>query len=230
MNRDFGVDDFLAPWSERMPSRKIYGSLYAVSEHVRPDAARVLWQRGLGIHADLICAASEDGTVSHRGVAPHELLQVRRRLPEARIELHLIVDAAPGSAGESHCVEMAIGLALEIGAERLALPRIPGVAAMTSLRRGHCEVWNEVTPTESARGAVHPDATGALVMLIEPGSTGKADPSLMNNLTRIARTGPVAVDGGVTAELAQRALSLGAHHAVAGRALFDERITSHNHR
>jgi pentose-5-phosphate-3-epimerase len=86
------------------------------------------------------------------------------------------------------------------------------------------EVWAEMP----SRGAAPPpaDVDGCLVMLIPPGTVLDADPAGVGVVQGLSTSMPVAVDGGVTAELAARCAAAGAEWIVSGRAL----LTISNHR
>ncbi|MDP9221218.1 MAG: hypothetical protein M3P23_11895 [Actinomycetota bacterium] len=61
---------------------------------------------------------------------------------------------------------------------------------------------------------------GVLVMLLEPGTTGRADLSLLAKVRAASDIASVGVDGGVGESNLARLLSAGASYVVVGRRLF----------
>ncbi|MFD5599245.1 hypothetical protein ACFWHR_04225 [Leucobacter sp. NPDC058333] len=234
-----------AAWVEGFAEGTVYGSLYAVAPAERDAAADRFVATGLPIHIDVILDRDASGTgpalsgsLVHRGIDPDALLRLGERHPDSLLEVHLIViGGAGGAAAAAETVlrdEVArvLSIAGRIGVQRVALPA--HLAADTSLtdefRADGGDVWAVVEPDDalheldalsapSGSGAI----TGALVMLIEPGTSQAARPELLDRVAELAELAPalhVSVDGGVDVAIATRAIELGVHHVIVGRALF----------
>lgn len=218
----------LHPWHRAFPPHVIGGSLYAVPPALRPRAAAQLDAEHCRVHIDVIL-----GPDGHRGVAPEEIDAIAAAVPQGRLDLHLIlVDQPPQGIAEAVTreVDRMLAIAERLSVAGVTLPtRLASVhgAAVERLRAGGVPVFLEVGPRDDVFGEDGGFATdapvvdGCLVMLIEPGTRGQADPGLIDRVGRLAPTTPVAVDGGVTAELARACVAAGAHYVVSGRALFD---------
>lgn len=210
----------LAPWFGGLRDA-LSGSLTAIPPERRVEAARTLTAAGLGVHLDVIVEA--DGAV--RGVGIDELRAVRTAVPDAVVDVHVIDLGGTGGGGASGLV---VGRALAavggIGAIRItAAPRLlrRHARVIAALRGRGVAVWAELGTVEAIRP---PDPVdGVLVMFIEPGTAGRADPTRVAVVTDLARSGPVGVDGGVDAELAHACVAAGAEVVVAGRALLSTR-------
>lgn len=202
-------------------SARLSGSIFAVAPEHRAETARTLDEAGLNVHVDIIV----DAHGQHRGVTPDELRDARAKAPDARIEVHLMLDdVASGDEAPSRA-DQAIGetiaAAIEARAAVVVLPRAmhgEPAAAVAALRKSGARVWSEVAPHEAA--SVPDGADGALVMLIRPGTRDEADPGLVARVSDLSSHLAVGVDGGVTPELAERCIAAGATTIVAGRALF----------
>ncbi|MFT4232330.1 MAG: hypothetical protein QM606_06100 [Leucobacter sp.] len=221
----------LASWATDLPAGAVAGSIYAVGPDRRIEAAKELAARGMPIHADLILAPGDGdggdgvgtaGRIVHLGVAPHEIRALRAALPDARIELHVILLDGAGLVGGSVEMRALTEFAREVGAERIVLPEwLAGDDAVCAAFAGSgCAVWRELPPTYTVGDLAAGRFGGSLVMLIAPGTRDTADPALLERVAALAPSCDVAVDGGVTPELAVRALSSGAQYVVAGRSLF----------
>ncbi|MFV0434360.1 MAG: hypothetical protein ACK5LO_10305 [Leucobacter sp.] len=216
-----------AAWATDLPPEKVAGSLYAVTPELRTEAAAELFARGMPIHIDLILAPSADGgALVHRGVSPEEVRRVRAALPDAHLDLHVILLSGAEREHDSPEVVALCELAAEVAAARVVLPERlaehPEVSAV--LEAAGCETWRELRPAAPVpvtAGEGSPGGkAGTLVMLIEPGTLDAADPMLVERVGELSGNTAVGVDGGVGPELAERALALGTDHVVAGRALF----------
>jgi ribulose-phosphate 3-epimerase len=196
----------------RHPGATLAGSIYAVAEADRLAAARRLEHAGLWIHADVIM---DDGT--HRGIE----LSLVRTLCERRIgplDIHVIAPELDGLIDEI-CAQKV---------DRVTFPfeSCSDYAAVADtaeqVRASGAAAWLAVAPaTELA--SVRPCfdlVDGLLVMLIEPGSTGAADPTLATRAGQTRRVLPVGVDGGVNSVNLGACLQAGADYVVSGRALF----------
>lgn len=228
----------LADWARALPTGRVAGSIYAVEPDRRVQAAESLCAHGMPIHADLILAPSQSGgDPVHRGVSLAEVRAVRAALPDARIDLHLILLAGVALEPDSAEMRAVLALAEEVGAERIVLPEHlaadPEICA--AFGAAGCATWRELPPSRPVdAGEQRPGEQGAgeqrsgaadegmatLVMLIEPGTRDVADPALVERVGELTARTAVGVDGGVGPELAERALLLGADHVVAGRSLF----------
>ena len=210
----------LASWFASLPDSVLRGSLYSVASESRLAAAIVLAANGCAVHADMIVSA----TGEHVGVSPAELLAVRAALPNARIDVHLMLVDDLYLDGQSDAVGDVVRTAEAVGAERVAtspaLLDLPG-DVFAGLRRAGIAVWIEVGPRHDGSGLPRDDVDGALVMFIRPGRTDSADPTHLDKLARLATLLPVGVDGGVTAELAAASVEAGASFIVSGRALLE---------
>ena len=87
------------------------------------------------------------------------------------------------------------------------------------VRRALARHLEEVSP--AAAGPLEPlgGLDGALLMLVPPGTRQAADATLLTKVETLARTLPVAVDGGVTPEIAHRCRRSGTTFVVSGRSL-----------
>lgn len=203
----------LQPWHRDLGPHVVSGSLYAVDPGERLEAARLLHEAGCRVHVDVIV-----GPGGHQGVTWAELYAVRALLPEARLDLHLIVlhdgpdpDAALAvRAGHDLALATLATAAPQIAAQRPALD---------VLRQTGVRLLEEVAPTLAGPREPLAGLDGALLMLVPPGTRQPADASLVGKVETLARTLPVAVDGGVTPELAHRCRRGGAEFVVSGRSL-----------
>lgn len=205
----------IAPWAQEFVGTGLAGSLFAVDSADRIDAARRLDSAGFAVHADVIIGA--DGALV--GVTPDEVRAVRERVPNARLDLHLIVHPA-ASGAISSALDSVIALGLSTAAERLTVSTDvlrSHPAVVQDARRAGLPVWCELLMGDTA--ADLDDTDGRLVMLITPGSTDAADPAAMSLARTFRGITAVGVDGGVTHELAREAADLGAVPIVSGRAL-----------
>ncbi|KTR83685.1 hypothetical protein [Leucobacter chromiiresistens] len=218
-----------AAWIDELPEGAVYGSLYAAPQGQREAAADRFAAAGLPIHLDVILDRDASGGLAHRGITIDELQACGARHPDSLLEVHVIVlaGAKPGTDPESASqlrdeIAAVLDVAAAIGAQRAALPAgIAGDAALTEgFRAAGGEVWTVLEPGDDP-APLCTGATGALVMLIEPGTRDAARPELLDRIPRLAPNVQVGVDGGVDAAIARRAVALGAHHVVVGRALLD---------
>jgi ribulose-phosphate 3-epimerase len=94
--------------------------------------------------------------------------------------------------------------------------------AATAIRAVGAEAWVAIAPAtpltrlESCLDVVD----GVLVMLIQPGSTDRADSALVGKVALASQRTAVGVDGGVTDSVIDACLAAGARYVVAGRRLF----------
>ncbi|GAB3618471.1 hypothetical protein GCM10027416_30280 [Okibacterium endophyticum] len=204
----------------------VSASLYAVPADARPAAAEAIHRAGCRMHADLIISPAEQGGWSHSGVSPEHLREVRARVPEAHLDVHLIVvcPALPLPDELLHACETALGDLAEVRPQSIAVSEQILDAfgdRLRTLRSEGVALWLELTPAQSALTAVdrRDDIDGALVMLIPPGTTEQAHPGLLQKVAQLSPHLSTGVDGGVTPAIAARAAEAGASYIVSGRAL-----------
>ncbi|MEU0498974.1 ribulose phosphate epimerase [Mycobacterium sp. NPDC006124] len=201
----------LAPWHRDFPGL-LAGSVYSSADS-RVAAAQTLADTGLDVHVDVM--AVSEGLPA--GVSLAELQMISNTVDRARIGVHLI-----GSADFVDAVLPKI-LALHPGvvflpwhaftAERAGAIRHAGGAAWIA-------VWREWDGLADPQWPAEPD--GALVMLIEPGTRDQCRLDRLSLVTACATRFselPVAVDGGVTEDIAPLCAAAGVRQMVVGRAL-----------
>ncbi|GAB7069900.1 ribulose phosphate epimerase [Mycobacterium hodleri] len=197
-------------WHRDFPGL-LAGSVYSTPDS-RVAAAQTLADTGLDVHVDVM-AASEGLPV---GVSLAELQMISSSVDRARIGVHLI-----GSADFVDAVLPKI-LALHPGvvflpweaftAERTHAIRAAGGAAWIA-------VWREWDGLTDPQWPAEPD--GVLVMLIEPGTKDRCRLERLSLVTACTTRSPlpVAVDGGVTEEIAPLCAAAGVSQMIVGRAL-----------
>ncbi|RDH77996.1 ribulose phosphate epimerase [Mycolicibacterium moriokaense] len=199
----------IAMWHNMFPG-KIAGSVYAVPVSERARAARELADGDLDVHVDVM--AVDEGLPT--GVAIEELRDIAAAVDATRIGVQLIgsttfVDAVLTEVLVTRPAKVFLPWHA-FTAERVSAVRAAGSAAWIAL-------WTEWDGHGVPRWPTPPD--GALVMLIEPGTSG---PCLLSRLAIVAACAaelPVNVDGGVTEDVAPLCLTAGAESIVVGRAL-----------
>ena len=173
------------------------GSLYAVAPAERQAAAQALAEHDLWVHADVFA-----GGVSLESIA---------ELPGA-VDVHLVTVEALGALDDVS------------GVARVTFPfegtDVPAVAA--GVRATGASPWLAIAPqtTFEACADALPHVDGLLVMLLEPGSSGRSDPTLLTKVQRASQSMPVGVDGGVGEDNLGAILAAGATYVVIGRRLF----------
>jgi len=193
-------------------SAALAGSIYAVAAADRQFAAQLLGQHHLWVHADVILSA--DG---HRGVD----LDTVRAVAEAGtapLDVHLITEKLDSALLEEVCREKITRVTVPW--EVLNSMSAAGLAAETVHSAG-AQLWVALAPETQATAVqdVLGVVDGVLVMLLEPGSTGIADPLLCSKVAALAPALPVGVDGGVGESNVDECLRAGATYVVSGRAL-----------
>ncbi|MDT5155566.1 MAG: hypothetical protein QOI01_7299 [Mycobacterium sp.] len=201
----------LASWHTDFPGM-LAGSVYAAPGS-RLFAAQTLVEEGLDVHIDVM-AASEGLPV---GVSLAELQMISAAVDRHRVGVHVI-----GSGDFVDAVLPKI-LALHPGvvflpwrtftADRVVAVRAAGGKAWIAL-------WREWDGVGDPQWPSAPD--GVLVMLIEPGTrdTSRLDRlDLVTACTTQFSDLPVAVDGGITEEVAPLCAASGIRQMVVGRAL-----------
>lgn len=184
----------LATWHHDFPGL-LAGSVYAAPDS-RVAAAQTLADGGLDVHVDVM-AVSEG---LPQGVSLAELQMISSAVDRERIGVHLI-----GSVDFVDAVLPKI-LALQPGV--VFLPWSAFTAERVQAIRAHggrawIAVWREWDGLGDPRWPTDPD--GVLVMLIEPGTKDSCRLERLGLVTACTTqfTGlPVAVDGGVTKEIA----------------------------
>ncbi|TPG33697.1 ribulose phosphate epimerase [Mycolicibacterium hodleri] len=201
----------LASWHHDFPGL-LAGSIYAAPDS-RVAAAQTLADTGLDVHIDVM--AVSEGMPA--GVSLSELQMISAAVDRERIGVHLI-----GSGDFADAVLPKI-LALRPGAvflswqaftpERAHAIRVSDGAAWIA-------VWQEWDGLGHPQWGAEPD--GVLVMLIEPGTRDRCRLDRLGLVTACTTTFsklPVAVDGGVTEEIAPLCAAAGVQQIVVGRAL-----------
>ena len=149
----------VAPWHEDLGDHAVGGSVFAVDPAHRVEAAERLADAGCRVHVDIILGHDD----RHRGVTFDELVAIRRAVPAARIDLHLIVlgeFVRPARlVEERRAIETA---AIEVGAEFITVSR-PCLSlhadALTAARAGGTRVWLEVPPDRPGTDAPRTPST-----------------------------------------------------------------------
>ncbi|MGI4894677.1 MAG: hypothetical protein ACRYF3_06165 [Janthinobacterium lividum] len=197
-------------WDTPTPGLTRSGSLYAFSPAQRVEAAHQLAAAGWWIHADVILRRRGAGVDPDAGVARDTLAAVRRELPAALLEVH-VIDLA-GNALDELLPEV-----LSARPDRVILPA-PRCGtddpAVRAVRDHGAQLWAE---SGTLPAAATPD--GVLVMLIDAGTTQSVDLSRLAAVARAPSNVPVGVDGGVGREHTEEIVRAGARHLVSGRAL-----------
>ncbi|RYZ31238.1 MAG: hypothetical protein EOP01_03795, partial [Propionibacteriaceae bacterium] len=112
------------PWHRAYPAASVGGSLYAVDHSYRVEAARQLHADGCRVHADVIL----DEAGRQLGVTWSELADVRRLVPDAQLDLHLINLGQPRPEQLLAHLDRALQVVktLDVGAVTLAPAQIGG--------------------------------------------------------------------------------------------------------
>lgn len=197
----------LASMMSRRDGVELAGSIYAVPADERPSVVRLLARRRLWIHADVF--AEQDA-----GVDPGFIAELASR-GVSLIDVHLLTSGAL-DALDAICVP---------GVARVTFPYegvgdVAGVARY--VRRGGARPWLAIAPTttleECAPFVGHVD--GLLIMMVEPGTRGRADLGQLEKVAAAGRRTPVGVDGDVGEDNIGGVLAAGAGYVVIGRRLF----------
>jgi pentose-5-phosphate-3-epimerase len=208
----------LQPWHRAFGDHVVGGSVYAVKPRLRVEAAVQLTAANCRVHADIILGPDH----RHRGVSWDELAEIRQAAPTARIDLHLIARGKSMDPVRLAEERRAIETAVQIGAEFITVSnRCLSVhaTALTTARAAGTNLWLEVPPDKPGTDEPGIAIDGVVVMLIEPGTKQAANLAHLEKVERLARTVPVAVDGGVTRKIAAKCLQLGASYTISGRDL-----------
>lgn len=198
-----------APWHTRFP-RLLAGSVYAVPPAERVEAAAELAEAGLDVHVDLM-APGEGLPV---GVGLDELRAIAALVDGERIGVQLI--------GSVEFVDAVLPAVLETSPGKVFLPWAAFTEDRVRLVRAGgsspwLALWTEWDGTGAPTWPTLPD--GALVMLIEPGSSDSCQVGRLELAAACAALVPVAVDGGVTEDVVALCVTAGVESMVVGRAL-----------
>jgi hypothetical protein len=201
----------IAPWHRAFPGR-VAGSVYAAPES-RVTAAQTLADTGLDVHIDVMAAS--EGLPS--GVSLAELQMISSSVDRRRIGVHLIGSADFVDAVLPKILAQRPGVVFlpwhAFTAERVHAVRAADGAAWIA-------VWREWDGLGDPQWSVNPD--GVLVMLIEPGTRDRCRLDRLGLVTACTTKFsdlPVAVDGGVTEEIAPLCAAAGVRQMIVGRAL-----------
>jgi len=201
----------LAAWCSDFPGT-VAGSVYAAPGS-RVQAAECLADGGLDVHVDVMAAS--EGLPA--GVSLADLQMISSVVDRQRIGVHVI-----GSADFADSVLPKI-LALQPGVVFLpwhAFTTERANAIRTAGGEAWIAVWREWDGLDDPHFPADPD--GVLVMLIEPGSRDRCRLDRLGLVTACTTQFPhlpVAVDGGVTEEIAPLCAAAGVRQMIVGRAL-----------
>lgn len=201
----------LASWHAEFPGL-LAGSVYAANGS-RVAAAQTLADTGIDVHVDVM--AVSEGLPA--GVSLDELQRISAVVPTERIGVHVI--------GSKDFVDAVLPKILAVHPGVVFLPwqaftdaradaiRVAGGSAWIA-------VWREWDGLGEPQWPAEPD--GVLVMLIQPGTRDRCRLDRIGLVTACtARFSelPVAVDGGVTEDVAPLCAAAGVRQMVVGRAL-----------
>jgi ribulose-phosphate 3-epimerase len=192
---------------------ELSGSIYAVPPAQRPAVAQLLAEQMIWVHADVFADARTGvsldliGELADGGVGPVDVHLLTAGALEA-----LDVVCRPGVAQVTFPFE--------------GVPDDPAVAAR--IRAAGARPWLAIAPgtTLEACADALPHVDGLLVMLLEPGTSGRSDPAILAKVSRASAAMPVGVDGGVGEDNLGDVLAAGATYVVVGRRLFPVTTTS----
>lgn len=202
----------IARWHTEYPGL-LAGSVYAAPAPARPAFAGALAEAGLGVHVDVM--AENEGLPT--GVSLAEARDIAGRIAPARLDAHLI--------GSTDFVDETLTELLALRPARVFLPWAAftlrrAIAIRAAGSTAWIAVWQEWGGWESGQRPPWPAAPdGALVMLIEPGTSGSCQPQRLDIAASCAPRLPVIVDGGITEDIAPLCVTAGVDSMVVGRAL-----------
>jgi hypothetical protein len=203
------TSQLLAPWHQKFPG-VIAGSVYAAKPPARVAVARALSAAGLDVHVDIM--AETQGLPA--GVSLSELRDITGAVGGARLGVQLI--------GSVEFVDRVLPRILPLRPATVFLPWAAFNGERARAIRGcggaaWIALWNEWDGVEDPRWPAAPD--GVLVMLIEPGTRDSSALDRLGIVTACSAELPVAVDGGITQDIAPLCVTAGAQSIVVGRAL-----------
>ena len=203
----------LASWHADFPGL-LAGSVYA-AHGSRVAAAQTLADTGIDVHVDVM--AVSEGLPA--GVSLDELQRISAVVPSERIGVHVI--------GSKDFVDAVLPKILAVHPGVVFLPwqaftteradaiRMAGGSAWIA-------VWREWDGLGEPQWPAEPD--GVLVMLIQLGTQDRCRLDRIGLVTACTAQFselPVAVDGGVTEDVAPLCAAAGVHQMVVGRALLN---------
>jgi ribulose-phosphate 3-epimerase len=192
----------------RNPGIELSGSLYAAEPESRSRFARELIQEEAWLHADLFDdpAAGVD----------LDLVRSLADRGDGRVDVHLL------TAGSL----LALDAVCDSGVARVTFPfeDVDDPAAISAgIRAAGPRPWLAIAPGTEPEACIDvlPYIDGVLVMLLEPGTSGPANPDLLSKVTRLGTEHglPVGVDGGVGEHNLADVIAAGADYIVIGRRL-----------
>ncbi|GAB3811461.1 hypothetical protein GCM10028820_02730 [Tessaracoccus terricola] len=205
-----------AAWTTSLPV-DVAASVYALPPELRVAGAGTAHRAGQWVHADVILRRDADGNLHNTGVDTGDVGRILRKLPGVRVEVHLMVLADGPDVAQAVAD---VGRSLQGLGVRRWVARSEVLAWLAPSIADGVERWVEVS---GAPGQDDAAADGFLVMLIEPGTKGVADPAAIDVVAELAGgRGRVGVDGGVTPEVAASVVAAGGRHLVVGRALWGD--------
>ena len=202
----------LAPWHKDFAGM-LSGSIYAARQSARIETAQAFAQAGLDVHIDIMAV----GEGLPKGVSVGELRDIAGVVKRSRIGVHLIgspefVDSTLPSVLRARPATVFLPWAA-FTEERAHVIRAVGSAAWITL-------WNEWDGIGAPNWPAPPD--GVLAMLIEPGTRDRCATDRLPIVAECAAEMPVAVDGGITEDVASLCVTAGVKSMVVGRALLQD--------
>jgi hypothetical protein len=205
----------LASWHTEFPGL-LAGSVYAANGS-RVAAAQTLADTGIDVHVDVM--AVSEGLPA--GVSLDELQRISAVVPSERIGVHVI--------GSKDFVDAVLPKILAVHPGVVFLPWQAFTAARADAIRAAggsawIAVWREWDGLGEPQWPAEPD--GVLVMLIQPGTKDRCRLDRIGLVTACTAQFselPVAVDGGVTEDVAPLCAAAGVRQMVVGRALLNTR-------
>lgn len=201
----------LASWHTDFPGM-LAGSVYAAPGS-RLSAAQALNDEGLDVHVDVM--AVSEGLPA--GISLAELQMISAVVDPGRVGVHLMGSADFVDAVLPKILAARPGIVFmpwhSFTDERADAVRAAGASAWIAL-------WREWDGRGDPPWPADPD--GVLVLLIEPGTRNVCSLDRLGLVTACTETSsdlPVAVDGGITEDVASLCAAAGVRQMVVGRAL-----------
>lgn len=202
----------IARWHQDYPGQ-LAGSVYAAPADTRTRLAGALADAGLAVHVNVM--ADDEGLPT--GVTLAELRAIAGRVERSQLEVHLI--------GGVNFVERTLTDVLALRPARVYVPWAAfseeRAAAIRAADAGAwIAVWQDWPGWRSGEAPPWPAVPdGALVMLIEPGSSDPCRTERLDIAASCAVWTPVIVNGGITEDIAPLCIKAGVQAMVVGRAL-----------